>query len=99
MSASDTADVAVGKWKDGRLGTVRGDKPYGGYGAVVFRAKNAVQSDPKAAMGYRPLLVDIMKVFQTRKPPVPNEETLEMFAFMDAAQKSKEQGGKPVKLR
>jgi len=93
------ADVAVGRWKDGRIGTVRADKPYGGYGAVVFRAKNAVQSDPKAAMGYRPLLVEIVRFFETGKPPVPNEETLEMFAFMDAAQKSKEQGGKPVKLR
>jgi hypothetical protein len=98
-TTSDTSDVAVGKWKDGRLGTMRSDKPYGGYGAVVFRAKNAVQSDPKAATGYRFLLVEIMKFFKTGVPPVPNEETLEMFAFMDAAQKSKEQGGKPVKLR
>ena len=40
-----------------------------------------------------------MKFFQTGVPPVPNEETLEIFAFMDAAQKSKEQGGKPVRLR
>ena len=27
------------------------------------------------------------------------EETLEMFAFMDAAQRSKEEGGKPMRLR
>ncbi|MBM3740340.1 MAG: oxidoreductase, partial [Acidobacteria bacterium] len=31
--------------------------------------------------------------------PVPNEETIEIFAFMDAAQKSKEKGGRPVALR
>jgi hypothetical protein len=30
---------------------------------------------------------------------VPHEETLELFAFMDAAQRSKESGGKPMKLR
>jgi hypothetical protein len=30
---------------------------------------------------------------------VSNEETIEIFAFMDAAQKSKEHGGKPAKLR
>ena len=52
-----------------------------------------------AATDYRPLLVEIVKFFETGKPPVPNEETLEMFAFMDAAQRSKEQGGKPVTLR
>ena len=45
------------------------------------------------------MLVEIIKFFQTGKTPVPNEETLEIFAFLDAAQKSKEQGGKPVKLR
>ncbi len=37
-----------------------------------------------------------MKFFETGKPPVPNDETLEIFAFMDAAQRSKEEGGKPV---
>jgi hypothetical protein len=41
----------------------------------------------------------IVTFFQTHKPPVPNEETLEIFAFMDAAQRSKESGGKPMKLR
>ena len=31
------ADVLVGRWKDGRLGVVRATRPYGDYGAVVFR--------------------------------------------------------------
>ncbi len=39
-----------------------------------------------------------MKFFETGQPPVPNAETLEIFAFMDAAQRSKAEGGKPVKL-
>jgi hypothetical protein len=45
------------------------------------------------------MLREIVKFFATGKVPVPNEETLEIFAFMDAAQKSKEAGGKPVRLR
>ncbi len=49
--------------------------------------------------GYRPLLVEVMKFFETKEPPVPNEETLEIFAFMDAAQRSKDAGGAPQKLR
>ena len=95
------ADVIVGLWKDGRVGTVRAIRPYSDYGAVVYRAKEVVESHPKAsaATDYRPLVVEIVKFFQTGKPPVPNQETLEMFAFMDAAQKSKEQGGRPVALR
>jgi hypothetical protein len=98
-TTSADADVVVGKWNDGRIGTVRAIRPYSDYGAVVFRPKEIVQSRPKSQAGYRPLLVEIMKFFQTGKPPVRNEETLEMFAFMDAAQKSKEHGGAPTKLR
>ncbi|HLK64754.1 MAG TPA: Gfo/Idh/MocA family oxidoreductase [Bryobacteraceae bacterium] len=94
-------EVIVGKWKDGRIGTVRAIRPYSDYGAVVFRAKDVVESHPKAAAAtdYHPLVVEIVKFFESGKPPVPNEETLEMFAFMDAAQKSKEQGGRTVALR
>ncbi|MGA2589138.1 MAG: Gfo/Idh/MocA family oxidoreductase [Bryobacteraceae bacterium] len=93
------ADVIVGRWKDGRIGTVRALRPYGDYGAVVFRPKQVVQSPPHASDSYRPLLVEVMKFFETGQPPVPNRETLEIFAFMDAAQRSKDAGGKPMRLR
>ena len=96
---TDGADVVVGKWKDGRIGTVRGDRPYGDYGAVVFRLKEIAQSRPKTPFSYRPLLAEIVKFFETKQPPVSNEETLEMFAFMDAAQRSRTAGGAPMKLR
>ena len=95
------ADVMVGRWKDGRIGTVRVVRPYSDYGAVVFRGRDTVVSHPKAAAAadYQPLVTQIVKFFQTGKPPVPNDETLEIFAFMDAAQRSKEEGGKAVALR
>jgi len=94
------ADVVVGKWKGGRLGTIRALRPYGKFGAVVFRPDEKVnQSDPKFTDSYRPLVVEIVKFFETKQPPFPNEETLEMFAFMDAAQRSKDAGGAPMKLR
>ena len=93
------SDEVTCRWKDGRIGTVRAIRPYSDYGAIVFRPKTTVQSPPKAAAGYAPLLREVMQFFQTGKPPVPNEETLEIFAFMDAAQRSKAAGGKPMKLR
>jgi hypothetical protein len=97
----DDADVIVGRWKGGRIGTVRVVRPYSDYGAVVYRARETVVSHPKAgaAADYQPLVAQIVKFFQTGVPPVPNDETLEIFAFMDAAQRSKEQGGKTVELR
>jgi hypothetical protein len=96
---TEGADVVVGKWKDGRTGVVRASRPYGGYGAVAFRGNKVLQSPPDPKFSYALMLKEVVKFFQTGKPPVPNEVTLEMFAFMDAAQKSREQGGKPVKLR
>ena len=99
--AGKDADVIVGRWKDGRIGTVNAVRPYSDYGAVAFRGRESVESHPKAgaATDYRPLVAEIVKFFQTGQPPVSNEETLEIFAFMDAAQRSKDQGGKPVALR
>jgi len=100
-TSSENTDVMVGQWKDGRTGTVQVVRPYTDYGAVVYRGRETVVSHPKAAAAadYQPLVAEIVKFFETGKPPVPNDETLEIFAFMDAAQRSKDQGGKPVALR
>src|SRR5262249_38695609 len=97
-STADT-EVVVGRWKDGRIGTVRGARPSSDYGAIVFRAHETAENHPKAPGGGDILIKEIVKFFQSGKPPVPNDETLEIFAFMDAAQRSKEQGGRPVALR
>ena len=96
---TEGADAIVGRWKDGRIGSVRALRPYGGYGAVVFHGRQVAQSSPEDATGYRPLVVEIVKFFRTLQPPVPNEESLEMFAFMDAALRSKAKGGEPMRLR
>ena len=48
--------------------------------------------------GYAPLVVEIVKFFQTKQPPVSAAETIELFAFMEAADESKRQDGKPVSI-
>jgi hypothetical protein len=87
----------TGTWKDGRIGTFRGTRkgPYD-YGAMVFG--NKANGFSKAAVGYEPMLVEICKFFDTGKAPVSAEETLEIYAFMEAADESKRQGGRPVTL-
>ncbi len=95
---SESGDIVAGRWADGRLGTVRALAEARGYGAVVFRAKTVAQSRPDMKTSYVPMLRKIVEFFRTGRPPVPNEETLEIFAFMDAAQRSKEQGGATVPL-
>ena len=92
------ADVIVGRWKDGRIGTVRALRPYSDYGAVVYRPKQIMESPSRPSGSYHPLVVQIMKFFATGEPPVPNQETVEIYAFMDAAQRSKDEGGRPMRL-
>ena len=93
------SDVIVGRWKDGRIGTVRTLRPSGPYGVAAFRPKAVVQSPENVPFSYVPLVREIVQFFQTGKPPVANEITLELYSFMDAAQRSKAAGGRPTRLR
>ncbi len=95
---TDGCDVVTGVWKDGRIGVYRGIREgKAGYGAVVFGAKGIAPSGGYG--GYTPMLVEICKFFRTGKAPVSAAETIEIFAFMEAADESKRQGGKPVTLQ
>ena len=92
--------MITGRWKDGRVGSVRVLRPYGGYGAVSFGPKEARHGRTDVApFSYVLLLKQIVKFFETGVPPVSNAETLETISFMDAAQRSKQAGGQPTKLR
>lgn len=92
-------DTVVGKWSDGRLGTIALDSDYAGFGATTFTSRKSLVSDKDFYTGYQDLVREIIKFFQGGPAPVDERETLEMFSFMDAAQRSKEAGGKTVALR
>lgn len=95
---TDDADVITGVWKDGRVGTYRGlRRNKEEFGAVAFGTKGIVPAMKWG--GYEELCAEIGKFFKTRKPPVEAEETLEILAFMEAADQSKGQGGTPVALK
>ncbi len=96
VSTPDT-DIVVGVWKDGRTGTFRGTRTgKHDYGGTVFLEDGNKVLGPYA--GYEPLLEDIIKYFKTGEVPVTPEETIEIFTFMEAADESKRQGGKSIKL-
>ena len=96
--STEGADVVVGRWEGGRLGVVRGiRKGKEDYGITLFGEKANLRSENRP-FSYRPLLVQIVKFFQTGVSPVKAEETLEMFAFMQAADISKAKGGISVSL-
>lgn len=94
---SPGTDVVMGQWSDGRIGTFRGIREgHADYGGTIFTEKSATALG--GYEGYRPLVVEIVKFFRSGKPPVDPRETLEIYAFMEAADASKRQGGAPVRL-
>ena len=96
-TSCDDTDFVVGVWQGGRIGTFRGVRSgKRGYGGTVFGSK-ATQAVGNFD-GYAPLLVEVVKFFHTGKPPVSAEETLEIYAFMEAADESKRQGGIPITI-
>ncbi|MGH9159807.1 MAG: Gfo/Idh/MocA family protein, partial [Vicinamibacteraceae bacterium] len=109
---TDGADVVVGQWKDGRLGVMRGIREgEAPYGAIIFGSKGVVgspslvqsasssESDKDDAPPlYHGLVTKIVEFMRTGQSPVAPEETLEIIAFMDAAERSKSQNGNPVRL-
>ena len=96
----DGADVVTGRWRNGRIGTFRGIRDgQRTYGAVAFGNKAVLATSAQMKVDYRGLLVEIMKFFRSGTPPITPEETLEIMAFMEAADLSKARGGAPVALK
>lgn len=94
---TESIDLVVGVWKDGRIGTFRDLRGGKSDSAVfIYGTKGMVKGK---SSGYKPLVDEIVKFFQTGKVPVSVEETIEIYAFMSAADESKALGGAPVFLK
>lgn len=92
------ADLVTGVWKNGRVGTYRGlRRNKADFGAVAFGTKGIAPM--LKGDGYEPMCREIAKFFKTRVAPVSPEETIEIFAFMEAADESKRNEGKPVAIK
>jgi len=94
QSTPDGKIEVVGTWSDGRKGVFREDQDFHAL-AKGEKGETAAGSFD----GYEPLVAVIMKFFQTGVAPVKPEETIEIMAFMEAADESKNKGGAQVRLR
>jgi predicted dehydrogenase len=92
-TTTDGKIEVIGLWNDGRKGVFREARDYHGLARGETGESAAGSFD-----GYLPLVRQIMDFFQTGIVPVSPEETLEILAFMEAADQSKLQGGKPVSV-
>ncbi len=90
-------DLVTGVWNNGRIGTFRGIRSgSSGYGGTAFGTKGVASAGQYD--GYKPLVVEIVKFFRSGQPPVSAEETIDLYAFMEAADESKRMGFVPVKV-
>jgi len=92
-------DVVVARWKDGRVATYRGIRRGAQpFGATVFgekAVKSAVRDEGEST--YAALVREIVKFFQTGVSPVSPEEMVDVIAFIEAADVSKQKGGGTVR--
>jgi hypothetical protein len=85
----------TGTWKGGRTGTFKETEST--YTGKAWGEKG--EAEVGAYDGYAPLLVEVVRFFQSGVAPVAPEETIEILAFMEAADESKRQGGATVSIR
>ena len=97
---NDTDDVINAVWTDGRMGELRLMRSSWVYSGYVLPEEPKDRKNPLTVFGgyqgYEPLLREIIRFFRTGVVPFPPEETLEVFALMEAAEMSAKRGGAPV---
>lgn len=90
-------DLVTGTWDGDRIGTVMGIRAgKRAYGIKVFGTRAIVEESAGAA--YPQLMRQVVKFFETGNPPVSPEETIAIFAFIEAADLSRDRDGAPVSI-
>ncbi len=95
----DGAEVVVGRWEDGRLGSIRGTR--GGthaYGFTVWCENEVRACSIDASYIYRELLKKVVGMFESGIAPLDIAETIEIVAFIEAAAKSAQNRGQATPL-
>ena len=96
VTTPDT-DVVTGTWEDQRIGNYRGLRSGKlDYGITIYTESDIITL--KDFEGYNPLLVQISKFFETGESPVDFKDTIEIYAFMEAADESKRKGGISISM-
>ncbi len=100
VAATTDHEVAIGTWRDGRVGVIRGNRSDNNdFGGLIHRVKGTQWVNVNA--GRRPdagLTIAIMDFFRGGKSPVPLEETVEIIRFLEAANESRDHSGRLVTL-
>jgi len=98
--ATECGRIAIGTWADGRTGVAHGvSGGHHGYGFTVWREKRTTAVNVNVGAIYPELLKRIRDFVATGAPPVDIEESLEVMAFMEAANRSVEKDAQAIPVR
>ncbi len=94
VASNEDHDFAVGVWKDGRIGTVRGNRRENKkFGGIVHRENGSHFVDAyRGRPYYVGLMEHILSMFESGTPPIDPEDTVEIIRFIEAANRSREDG-------
>ncbi|MDA0831663.1 MAG: Gfo/Idh/MocA family oxidoreductase [Planctomycetota bacterium] len=94
------ADVVTARWNDGRFAHIRGLRSGAkSYGLLIHSEAGMIPLPISARFAYRNLCREIVTFFETKRPAVPIDETLELITFCLSALNSEQQAGKWIDVR
>lgn len=96
---TDGFDHVTGQWDSGRVGSYWGIKE-----PIAARISATIVGEKKTAYvdsyyDYKPLVNEIVKFFRSGEAPVPMNETIEIVAFLTAAEQSKAENGATIQIK
>ncbi len=97
-TTTPSESVVTGLWTGERTGTLQAIHE-GAMGYKLIRFGDNQITEQKSEGDYTPMLREIVKFFETKQPPISPKQTLEIYAFMAAAEESKHRDGARVTLR
>ena len=91
--------LLAGHWADGRIGTAQGNGSHYRYSAMISFERGIVArvNDP-GLPAKKCFALKLLDFLLTGDSPVPAEETLEIMAFLEAANRSLAEGSREVQL-
>ncbi len=98
--AKPDMDIVVGEWQDGRAGILRGTRfAKGDFGCVVHTSGGTRLGTAKVDPPYYAVMLQkVMEFFKTGISPISINETLEIIAFLEAADASRNEDGQSIAL-
>ena len=89
----------MGRWRDERVASMRGTREGGhAYGFTAWCENEVRTVEIDTSFIYRELLKQIVGMFESGKPPLNIEESVEIAAFIEAAARSAQTRGQCTPL-